>query len=390
MDSGEVVGPKLQLPQIYKLLTSGTDDTVLVPQIISDQNAQRNAGEKVLLGIRTLQTRGKAGVAALRTLTQEEGIAGVGAKLLLQNPKAISQSLEKVLNIRRWGTLVSTRHGSDDEYVHSIYDHAIARGYTKMSLTDFAGVRAHETSAPLSHHFRSDFGTPLYLHVSGDTFGALEPTYLELLGPEEILRLRALTTGNMLLLGSMGQHSAAHFANYNRKINPHLKSHVIDIDPHSVQLMREDHLSVPREIVQGDARDLQYPDGFAEHIYTNGLFPFLRQEGDPHAAYVGDIQKVMKSAHRALVPGGSLVIAEGPFGAHKARHKFNPANMEIKSLALAAGFRLATQLSPDAYTYYFNAEVGASTINENGFPHYENTLIEVVRNTLASMRFVKP
>jgi SAM-dependent methyltransferase len=386
MDLGESAEGGLQVPQIYKLIASGADPAAISVQMMRDQHAPRNPGERLFLGFDELRSRKKEGTNTLRALAQGEDVVALAARAFLKNPDMSMQKAEQLLGIERWGTVVA--NNKPDGFAESVYKHARRRGFTDLETAEqFSYTTLLEGKFLKRHHLNNDLEQGI--NIGGDTFGSVEPEYLELLGPREILRLRGLKDGNMLLLGSMGKYSAGEFANYNRKINPHLKTHVLEIDPQSVERIRADTQAAPREVRLGDATKLDYPDASMQHVYTNMLFSHLRPGPEPHVNYIRDITQIMKGALRVLMPGGSLVLVEGAFGDHRKKPKREHIKADIKRLAIMTGFRVVAE-SGDVRTFTFAAEVGTSSIDENGFPHYEDRLIVKNRNNALGIRFIKP
>ena len=365
------------VPEIYKLINEQASVEKIAQQIYADFYAANKDPEKLYLGIDELQRRGLEGKATLAFLAQSTDELGALIKSI-QQEGAQGEDLEKRLGITRFGKIVDRSRDMPDAH-----EYALSKGYTRDSLEKcIKNVidTAHTKSVP---HLVGTVKDELF--VVSSTFGVDGPIYLELLGPREILRLRAQDEVNFLLLGSLGEYSAREFANYTRKISPKIRPIVIDKSDESINAIRKGGVDV--DLIQADALALPFANESMDHIYTNNLFRFLGEIN----SHKTDIEEIFAEALRVLKRGGSIINIESPYGDLAEAYDLEKTQQEIRSIALRSGFEV-NALKSGGLAIALRPEIDNVEIDSNGFPHYEHTLLMESGNAAPNMggRFVKP
>ncbi|MDD5050500.1 MAG: class I SAM-dependent methyltransferase [Candidatus Pacebacteria bacterium] len=368
-----------EVPKIFRLLRDDASTEDVVQQLYSDYYSSPRDNEKLFLGIQGLLKRGNEGRAALEFMAQSSDQFAPVLKEILSG-KTTPKRLENFLNIKRWGKTYDLEKISTPEFTELQYREAINRGYTSKNFKEFCKHEAHgqRTGVPQIDKTLDD-----YVANHGATFGTDEPTYLELIGPEEVLRLRDKKEGNMLLLGSLGHYSAHEFTNFAGKINKDIKSFVIDIHPKSVGALGQD----PQEgkfVARADARNLPFQTESMEHVYSNRLFHSLLSYF--HGAE--NIRQVFEEVHRVLKSGGSFVIVESVTDEDSSSVRSAITREKLIAIGLQSGFKSENVLE-EIPGFAFARERGTAKIDKNGFAHYEHALIEIQSSTPVSIRFVK-
>lgn len=248
-----------------------------------------------------------------------------------------------------------------EEFISHMYEEAKKRGYsqskevfinTELKRSALSGIPQLEES--LDKHFVTQ----------AVTFGSDEPSYSELLGSEEILRLRAEGEAKMLLLGSLGIYSAREFKNFVAKISVQIDPYVIDIDPVSVEKIKKEWGSAGH-ISEADARALPYGEESFDYVFTNRLFhDLVRRSGNEK-----DVGVVFKEVARVLNPFGSFVITEDLYGSFADTK--NGTGMKKELLTLARKYGLKTEKTlEDLIEFPFTKERGSTKFGKDGKPEY--------------------
>lgn len=218
-----------------------------------------------------------------------------------------------------------------------------------------------------------------------ETVGRDEPSYLQLLGPEEILRLRQKEKPVFILAGAMGGLSAREFAILAKKINPDSQCHVFDLDTRELEeskyvwdLDKIENLT----LTAGDALKMPFQPESADIIATNGLLVSLEKNGEP----VRDMAEYLlffQGAARTLRDNGSLLIVEqGNFARRKSMIR------KTIRLAVEAGLT-AEEYLPEAPHFLFRQDSSGTEIDAEGRLKFgEKTIAQDWRNMFA-VRFVK-
>ena len=217
--------------------------------------------------------------------------------------------------------------------------------------------------------------------VMCNTFGVSEPTYLELNGPEEILRLRSLDDPSLLLLGSLGQYSAREFSAFAKKINPNCIPNVIDrfatnlIDPYA----GERDLNVQK----ANALEMPFKSNSQEQVYTNFLLHAFVND-DNSTINNASLGRLFKEVHRVLNQGGSFVMLEMPFGLHITATGYSQENInELISIALRSGFSVENKMTKNLLAFSIRPDIvdtntgtGGAKIDSYGFGQYGDKLLD--------------
>jgi len=381
--SQETRGNKV-IPQIYNLIENQASTQDIVQQLSQDFYSN-NLGA-ALLAVKELQARGNEGRAAIQFLARSTDELGKMAKKIDENFELHDQELEKPVGISR-STKYLDIHNNPNLKL-SIYEYLKSKGYIPeyMGLDECSSLLKRQSGATKSgvdSHLEGGLEKDLINFSS--TFGASEPCYLELLGQKEILRLRAKQTPQFLLLGSMGVYSARDIRKFADKINPDIKTNVVDIDSRSINQIKAD-VNPTSQPVQGDALKLPYKPGTMDNVYTNNLLDFIvLGRRDYHRVYTDLINEVSA----VLNKGGSLLMIE-----HATRYReLNPKNSkadfenELISIANKAGLKLANKL-PKTLFYLATRDNSKAVVDENGLAYYEDICLEVDSMSV-SLRFEK-
>ncbi len=248
-----------------------------------------------------------------------------------------------------------------DEYFSFIYKEAVKRGYAlsyqifiQTELVPTIRVGIPQVDETLDTRFVTQ----------GVTFGTDEPSYAELIGQEEILRIRTMKETKFLLLGSLGVYSAREFRNFAKKISSKIESHVVDIDPVSVQKITQEWGSSDN-VWEADARKLPFKNGSIDYVFTNRLFhDLVRRSGNKD-----DVSVVLKEVSRVLKRGGSFIIAEELYGDFLAQRNGEGMKKEFAFIAEQNGFRIEKILD-DLLEFPFTKERSSMKFNKNGTPDY--------------------
>lgn len=386
------------VPKVYELFAQGAPAEAIARQLYADARSRGLGREKIALGMLALLARGDEGLNMLAQISKRKGVLANVARAAIQNPTSEVQ-LEEACSVRRWGEVIKHPSGSitsSSETIRRLHAHAVAKGYTTKSLSECvaelaaAAQRAPRTGPELILGTDHIHGTIEHSVITENhTFGAFEPTYLELVGPLEILRLRAAGRGNFLLLGSMGKYSAQQMSTYARKIHPAIRTYVIDVDTESVAQIRQSIGNDDVLLAQADAKHPPFADESMRHVYTNFLFHYLFDKSGNATQKREDIAPVIAAAYRVLEPSGSLVLAERVYGTYKVQRDHEGAKAEILSVAQEAGFTVARNLEKEL-TFRITNEASRARISPNGFPHYEGLAVTEAEAKYTFLRLVKP
>ena len=366
-------------PSIYELIEQEAGCEAVAQQMYTDYFATRD-NERVLLGLRNLQSRGPEGAAYIRMISNGSDELSQLVKRI-QDDGLEGEQVEEVLGVHRFkGEIVDQCGNEEAKRIKALSYFKEKLGFTG----DLEGVfKIQERDFQLGENAR----VPILLtgrveettFNAENVFGAEEPTYLEMLGPEEILRLRSMEEPSMLLLGSLGKYSARGFRSMADKINPQTETTVIDISDVCIDLIKND--TDNRNIaVEGDVRDLPFPENFMDHVYTNSLFHYMLKDENLD---IDSLQSVFNEAYRVLKPKGSFLISEFPFGGLEGE----PLEDRIKIFARTAGFSNII-LSRNTCSYVLWKENSSTVIDNNGFPKYDG-LLNRKSGTYMDFRFIK-
>jgi SAM-dependent methyltransferase len=379
-------------PEIFNLIDKNAGSNVLIEQVYKDFYEGDEGKEKVALGLKAIIDRGLEGRAALQFLASgsDELARTVSAVLNGEKEDTSWEDIERALGIKRYSTpLDSSRAYTEFPYFkEKIFPHLQEKGLVSRAKSaeacfkDAVNVINYYDYAPLPPHYSGALESEIL--AGSATFGLHEPSYLELLGPYEILRLRSKAYPRFLLLGSMGVYSARQFADYTKKINPQSEAHVIDIDDRSIDLMHTDPNKREAGLVQGDATELPYGLCTLDQVCTNYLFHMLSLYGgaDPHKS----VGKIFSEVSRVLVPGGSFLVKERPYGRH-GYHGHEPFRREVRSVARRAGFIESSYLT-GTVDYLLQPEAGTARISQNGFSYYDG-LMDTAEEGVITARYTK-
>lgn len=372
-------------PEIYNLIRDGATVAEISMQLYKDYSTERDP-EKAYLAIRELLDRGFEGRAALMQMAHGSDELSLKIAEIINSGDIEGEVLEKILGVKRFGEVFVGE--PDDTTAKKLYDHVVKTGQFSLDFNSFdyeiAKDEAAQDMAPAQLNGYLD--QAIVNH--SQTFGVSEPGYLELFGAKELLRQHTLANQQMLLLGSYGVYSAREFRKFAEKITGAPDTFVIDVDGLCVNQMLADR-GVNNRVMCADAREMPFESGTMDQIFTNHLLHFLDEE-DYRIDSDADIANLIKETARVLKPGGFFVLSEMPFGEHKGKDRWNYHQMLYDLVLLAKKFGLeVVQSSTVNLRYFLRKELGSATIDPNGFPHYENSLIKTDRGSAIRVRFVK-
>jgi hypothetical protein len=357
--AGERVDTKKvpEVPAFFREIFDGASPTDIAIGLYREM-AKGNK-EMVWIGFKALLAKGDKGIEVLQHLSAGSDQLAAVARTLLEDPKTSNDSLERLLGIRRWGTVLPFMNPGGIDFAKA-HEHAVSHGLTRMSLRAMYEEYEREFNGESSHKrgtVRSVVFSP------ARTVGSYLPTYFELMGPVMTLSLRSQDRPTALLLGTYGAYSSDDFGKMMKSINSSSEVHVVDVNrTYTVQAEQSPDRSADHFIVNGDARSLQYPDDYFNVIATNFLFNFVTPDGVHAFASLDDqkreIKKIFESAYAALKPGGSFIIIEE---AHSTIKHMDPGatitKNQILQIAKSVGFRFERQL-PAAFETPLSAEQG--------------------------------
>lgn len=367
-------------PRIYRLIAERAGTDVLADQIYKDFYA--HDPEAVFLGLDELRSRGNEGIAALNFFAKSTDEFGKVAKALAEKIDMPQRELEKLLGVKRFGTITGI-----DDMVEAAFERTKSKGIIdrNMSFDEFvdrAVEQQNQSQRPgmLPPHFSGTIDQEVI--NSSSTFGTAEPAYLELLGPKEILKLREQKDPNFLLLGSYGKYSAQEFGRFAKNINPDANVNVIDVDDMTARIIKFNP-DTPQNVTVADARELPFAAESMDTVCTNDLFHFIALEYDSR------LKDIFMEAYRVLKKGGSFVIAEQVYGKYNSYGDIPKMQKELTAFAKQAGFNDIKVLKNEL-AFLLRSDVGSATLDQNGFAHYGNSLLlENEQPLVVQMRFVK-
>lgn len=338
--------------------------------------------ERVALIFDEILSREDEGRSVLRHLSKGSDKLSDTTNSILKQGEVDLEDIERTLGMERLADVVDIEEVGVLETKKRAHRHAVEKGYTDLSFRECMQndefVLFTDRLLGLPGHLAGTVENKIFQFES--TFGSFEPTYLELLGPRNILDIRERGKQNALLLGSYGKYSASDFKDFCEKVGEgSITPNVIDIDSLSISLMHEDNKDKKKRIVQADASRLPYMDESLSSVYTNHLFHLLGGPDLPHEVVKENIRLLFEEAFRSLRPGGEMLLIERAFGDHKNKGDWEDDDIEsavrdIRSLALRAGFVIEKE-ERRIITFDLTEESGKSKVSENGFPHYDGLFL---------------
>ncbi len=219
------------------------------------------------------------------------------------------------------------------------------------------------------------------------TFGVNEPTYLELLGSEDIMSLRESDDPNFLLLGSRGHYSAVEFLKFVQKINPDGQVDVIDNSLSQRKRMEEKLADVEVNFQVADVKEMPFSDDSQDLIASDFLLrSFKGKGGTLNEINKDNFIKLFEEVFRVLKPGGVYILTDMPEQLRGFGKTTKDFVENIAGLASKAGLEL--DKSMDCHSFPLRPEVSSAEIDENGNPVYKNLVSHEFFGV--GMKFVKP
>ncbi len=368
------------VPEIYNIIKDGSTNEI-GSYMYKDYYSGDRDTERTFLAIKELQDRGYEGMAALKQVSYgtDELSQKISEILNIENIK--DDQIENILGIKRFGKIL--KMGEDISTAG--YEYLKSKNKFSGNHKDFHLKLLDDIEKQKNEHSYIIGSLEKFTMANAVTFASLEPDYLELWGPKELLRLRTSSHQDMLLLGSLGFYSAREFRKFADKITPDAKTMVIDIGDIQIKLMNSDKNS-KNVIIQGDVTNMPIKDESMDQVYTNYLFHVLATKRNIEKKE--GVAKTINEAARVLRKGGSFIIAERSFGRYELKEDLDQMLYDVMLICKKAGLKPIVS-STKSKGYFFRDEVGSATIDLNGFPHYEDSLIITDLSDSIRARFVK-
>ncbi len=390
---------KKSIPEIYRLTESGASDNEIALYLFREFNAHHDGGQIAVLAFLELQRRLPSNQPIFEMLARDPSQIGQVAQEILTNGQLEWWELETRLSSReraRYTTKIRETYEGIGSFLNDLYEYAkrekMAKPEILESIHRFTSYAHTKDVAIGSNRHKRGAVVEEYI-VQSYTFGVNEPAYAETLGPHEILRLRALQSPRMALLGSYFTHSAREFATFCKKINQRTEPIVIDKDPECVAAINQHTHENGLAVAQMDALALENMSEM-DTLFTNHLFHFLLQnKGDSTTRDV--LLRFFKNAYAALNESGSLVVVEQPFGfddigGYRAFQSF------VIRIAEECGFKPEKRTNSGNYGFPFRMNVvqppdtnTGVQLNQYGFAEYGDKLLMTDSENNLYTRFSK-
>lgn len=216
--------------------------------------------------------------------------------------------------------------------------------------------------------------------IFSSTFGAAEPTYLELLGQEEIQKIQSLEQPKFLLVGSYGKYSAQEFHTFAKKLNSQADIFVVDIDTQNISHYKKAQKEKDITFVIADGGKAPFGKESFDVICTNNLFHFMVDGLKDESEINEKIHKFLENLHDLLGEKGSILLNETwP----KNKTSGAKSGLEIRTLFAeilrGSSLDLNTEMkyTPE-YTYALRSDIASAHIQEDATIDYNNA--KIVKN----------
>lgn len=391
----EYAVPTQEVPEIFNLINNKASTQEILMQLYKDSSDP----EIVYLGIKELISRGLEGVAALEFVAEKDkSYLGTVAKKIINKRDWSREDLEQAVEMKpRMNNVVDRLSFEDVMSFAPLFEYCKKKGYLPENIHNHFDLvinmqLAYSERRVHGKHSHTDSLLEDDVYNLCNTFGVEEPAYVELIGPEEILRLRTAVNPNFLLLGSLGKYSGLEFGGFTKKLNQNPRTTVVDLQPENLQKIKEAG-GADLQLVNCDCLDMPFEDEEMDHVYTNYLFHHLTVENqiNPNRS---NLERLFKEVSRVLKIGGSFVISETPYGLKISDQDVEGVKNEIIGIGLRAGLVVADK-NPEfclrfaARQDVLNQREGKTgvEIDKNGFGQYGDKLL--MKNNLINLRFIK-
>ena len=216
--------------------------------------------------------------------------------------------------------------------------------------------------------------------VFSSTFGAAEPTYLELLGQEEIQRIQSLDQPKFLLVGSYGKYSAEEFHTFAKKLNPQAEIFVIDIDTENISHYKKAQKEKDITFIIADGGKTPFDKESFDVICTNNVFHFMVDDLKDESQMNEKIHNFLEHIHDLLGEKGSILLNETwP----KNKTSGVKSGLEIRTLfaEMVRGSSWDSNTEKKyipEYTYVLRSDIASAQIQEDATIDYNNA--KILRN----------
>lgn len=375
-----------EIPEIYRLIHNDASSEELAAQMIKQGSGPSKNRKALYLGFQELLDRGQDGIRMFTIIAKEvPGLAAVVSSLRV-SPNLTGSELEKVLEMEnRFGEVIDKQVLTADELEQKTYEYGIKRGYVdrNISFREFKSLVESEVARAKLRKFSGKGPAYEPNQLTGRmehtprlidaTFGRDEASYLEVMTPSEVLRMRAKERADILLLGSLGVYSARHFNSLAKKLGPNVNPKVVELHPRFVDLIKNDKRAENvRDVAQGDVLSLPYPKSSIDQVYSNSLFHSLVSSDGLERDEM--LERLFEQVELVLKNDGKFIIVEQAYGDFIASKDIDGMREEIEEIANDFGLVTKNEL-PVTYAYQFFPDIGTPRIDEYGFAHYGDFLL---------------
>lgn len=392
-------------PRIFELIAAQEPEQQklekIIAQIYSDfYTAQTDLDrERVVLGFLGLLEQGSAGRGALENaIARDTGeLGGVARKFVLflrENVGADEYTkrmeIENLFGIKRHEDIIDFDQigGGNEAVARRLYatypalqkrfvsEKAFLKTYRDRFTGDYeerqaiaflkflkeGGLQLDMLSLRQKELLFTKYARDKDLYIELRSVGGYEPSYYELLGPMEILRMRQANDPRFLLIGAF-DFGAQEFMHLADKISKKSKKYIIDINKDRIPDFNRVEKDDQSLLSIMDGLQLGFHKAQLDYVFSNFLLKYLENGSDAMRRLLGEVYKVLK-------PGGSFLLTEFP--------DVNQTSSLIPQ-AQQIGFIKGNVLG-GSLQFMFTHDRSSSSLDSNGFAHYEHAQIVTSKN----------
>lgn len=204
------------------------------------------------------------------------------------------------------------------------------------------------------------------------TFGVSEPTYLELMGREDFLRVRSIEKPRFLLVGSYGKYSTSEFDDFAKKINPNAETVTIDIEQDFLPIYKRVQEERDIAFAFADAKKMPFRGGSFDVVCTNHLLHFLVDGRQSTLRQEKDMQNFLNEMFDILKEEGIVLSEEQRYGQHVLRRASGDEmrNSFFSDIAKSKFGRKSDIIFSPSYRYMLRSDVGSVHVDDSGVALY--------------------
>ena len=415
-----LVEPKEQVsvpkpPRIFELINSQEPLQKKLEQITSQiytdfyTAASMSDREKVALGLLGLLEFGNDGLAALQYgIAQDTGALGETARKLVsflpEKPNADEfakrTALEKSLDIQRYGDIIFDEWEMEDDELAHLYkiNPILQKKFSNKKAFQAAYIQQRGLKPGIRKEERLEQerllmqgvppGEATYRFMKKRkeeelisdirSFGNYEASYIELLGPLDVLRLRSEKEPKFLLVGA--DWGAGEFVQFIDKINPNGKKYIIDKTKMYTSFFKHIQSQDKSLITIMDGLNLGFKKEQFDCVFINYLLGVLI--GGKNQTIKESLRLLFTQLFAVLKKGGSLCIVDE----YEYAHKFSKD--ELVEILQGAGFSKTNDAGFPLFCLFQHDRL-RGIIDENGFGQFKNIPL-VCKDNDFTFRFSKP